>query len=78
METIIALAVVALGVVFVAKMFNKDKQRQAIQYQSSPSSELKLDDDEEQANLQMILEELQTTNELLRQIITLKGEEPDA
>lgn len=78
MEAIIALAVVVLGVVFVAKMFNKDKQRQAIQYDSAPSSELKLDDDEEQANLQMILEEIQTTNELLRQIITLKGEEPDA
>jgi len=78
MEAIIALAVVVLGVVFVAKMFNKDKQGQAVQYTSAPASELKLEDDEEQANLQMILEELQTTNELLRQIITLKGEEPDA
>jgi hypothetical protein len=78
MEAIIALAVVVLGVVFVAKMFNKDKQGQGIQYHSAPSSELKLDDEEEQANLQMILEELQTTNELLRQMITLKGEEPDA
>lgn len=78
MEAIIALAVVVLGVVFVAKMFNKDKQGQAIQHQSRPATELKLDDDEEQANLQMILDELQTTNELLRQIITIKGEEPDA
>jgi len=78
MEAIIALAVVALGVVFVAKMFNKDKQAQAAKYTSAPASELKLDEDEEQANLQMILEELQTTNELLRQIITIKGEEPEA
>lgn len=78
MEAIIALAVVVLGAVFVAKMFNKDKQGQAAQYTSAPASELKLEDDEEQANLQMILEEMQTTNELLRQIITLKGEEPDA
>ena len=78
MEAIIALAVVVLGVVFVAKMFNKDKQGQPIQYHSGSATELKLDDDEEQANLQMILTELQTTNELLRQMITLKGEEPDA
>ena len=78
MEAIIALAVVVLGVVFVAKMFSKDKHPQAALHHSTPATQLELDDDEEAATLRMVLEELQTTNELLRQIITLKGEEPDA
>lgn len=78
MEAIIALAVVVLGVVFVAKMISTKSVSVGSQQPSGPVTELKLDDDEEQANLQMILEEIQTTNELLRQIITLKGEEPDA
>lgn len=73
-----AVAVVVLGVVFVAKMFSKDKHPQAALHHSTLATQLELDDEEEAATLRMVLEELQTTNELLRQIITLKGEEPDA
>jgi hypothetical protein len=53
METLMAVAVVVLGAVFVAKMFSKDKHPQAALHHSTPATQLELDDDEEAATLRM-------------------------